>query len=305
MMEAVLKSSFKVLSYASALVPIVGGHIIIPPLSHYRGQEKNSSNIWQYDITPAKFQPKMKNFYNALTLGFRDSTPLLCYRRLTYIFVHDNNSHLKGNLVSLVYAGYPVYKHLGAVGFYMTFILGGMAASIPSPLTKKIKELQKKYNMLYLEKELVKPITSIMPGFLRRWFDAWIKNLGRNRATTYLSIDRFSVGSSGALYAIYGCNSYFFVQDSYKLYKSSRSGINIRDACKQLSFLSLLFCVSVLPVLYQLEACYRMYEKLHPEESQRHYDNIGRAAHLQGAAFGFIFAAYVKSLTRYGIIRIK
>ena len=302
-MEAVLKSSFKVLSYASTLVPVVVCHYIIPPLSHYKGREKYSSSNWQYDITPAKLQPTMKNYNDAIKLGYRDSAPMLCYQRLTHIFVHNDNNHLKSNLVGLVYASYPVYRQLGAFGFYMTFILGGISASMPSVLTSKVKEVQKEYNLLNLKKELMKrtrwPIF-IMPAFLVSRLDSWMNKFAMNLIT---SIDLFTIGSSGAVFTIFGCNAYYFVQDSYKL---SRSGINIYNTCKNFSFFSYLLCAStVQPVFLELKTYYAMHEKLPREASAPIYDNIGHAAHLQGAAFGFILAAYIKSLSRYGIIRIK
>jgi len=303
-MESVLKSSFKVLSYTSTLVPLVVCHYIIPPLSHYTGQEKYASTDWQYDMTPAKFQPTMKNYYNVCKLGYRDRTAyILCYQRLTYIFVHVNNNHLESNLIALVYASYPVYRQLGAFGFCMTFILGGISASIPSVLSNEIKEVQKEYNLLNLKKELMKrtrwPIF-IMPAFLVSRLDSWMKTYAMNLIT---SIDQFSIGSSGAVFTIFGCNAYYFVQDSYKL---SRSGINIYNTCKNFSFFSYLLCAStVQPVFLELKTYYAMHEKLPREASAPIYDNIGHADHLQGAAFGFILAAYIKSLSRYGIIRIK
>jgi len=109
----------KVFGYALALLPIIGAHICIPPVSYLKGKENppaalDALFLVVYDLVK-EVNPGLMSYNYVMQLLF-NSTVLKSdgneYRLLTYMFVHADYTHLLNNLASAINLGFPIYEEV-------------------------------------------------------------------------------------------------------------------------------------------------------------------------------------------------
>lgn len=116
------------------------------------------------------------------------------------MFVHGSYNHLFMNLVAAVQFGYPVYMEYGPIGLYTVFLCGGVFAALPSVLyLGQQKQVTKGYENVY---------SSICKRYLPSFFDSTVDGLSGwlGKTTNWLLTPSVSCGSSGAVFAMMGCN---------------------------------------------------------------------------------------------------
>ena len=121
------------IDYAFAALPLVIGHIIIPPLSWFGGERvylDGHTDIFTefYDKAVPPILLSAKYVHSLVA----DSKEPFNYRNITSIFVHSTYSHMFNNLSACIQFGLPVYLEFGSNGLYFVFLVGGVVASFPS-----------------------------------------------------------------------------------------------------------------------------------------------------------------------------
>lgn len=120
----------KVLGYALALLPIIGAHVCIPPISYLRGKEPPPISLQElfyfiYEnvkvVNPGlmSYNYVVKLLFNNTLIGIEGNE----YKCLTYMFVHSDYSHLLNNLFSAINLGFPIYEEVSSkfVKYFLKF----------------------------------------------------------------------------------------------------------------------------------------------------------------------------------------
>ena len=121
------------IDYVFAVVPLVMGHVMIPPLSWFSGERvyfDGNMDVFSelfYTVVP----PILLNgkYIHSLVA---DAKEPFNYRNITSIFVHSTYSHMFNNVSACIQFGLPVYLEFGSYGLYFVFLAGGAFASFPS-----------------------------------------------------------------------------------------------------------------------------------------------------------------------------
>jgi membrane associated rhomboid family serine protease len=288
------------IEYFVAIAPILIGHLIIPPISHYIGTEKYPPALeFLYNLRPSA----IRSIQDLESLMYKTSLPLDSIQIITHMFVHSDTKHLLNNIDAILYSGYPVFREFGIRGLYTTFLLGGISAIIPSPLY----DIQKDGNVSKLEKLVSlqdSPISSVVPKSILSWFDKPLKEVAKGVGNAYYKITSFYMcGSSGGSCALIGCDLIFVIRDSFKLvtkaYKSYQISNNNNGNINRLNnrdenrlsnrekFLLLQYGLCTIKTLsYFTKELNMVYGN---GTSGVFFDTINHAAHLQGSLFGMAF----------------
>lgn len=154
--------------YLCGLAPVVLCHICIPPQSYIVGIEQAPELLELfYHFLPHQFF--QKRFYDSLVLDYKDPSP---HTWLTHIFLHSDYSHMLHNLEAAVLYGYPVYCEYGAGGLLVSFLCGGVIASIPSYIHGvKPETLGKALASIFPTLESDTSIGTYVPDRIRRAFN--------------------------------------------------------------------------------------------------------------------------------------
>lgn len=301
------------IEYIVAIAPIIIGHVIIPPISHYIGTEKYPPALdFLYNFKPLA----IRSLKDLESLMYKSSLPLDSIQIITHMFVHSDTSHLLNNLDAILYSAYPVYREFGMRGLYTTFLLGGISAVIPSPLY----DIQKDGNVSKLEKLVSlqhSPISTIVPKSVLSWFDKPLKEVAKGVGNAYYKITTFYMcGSSGGACALIGCDLILVIRDSFKLitkaYKSyqinnNNNRNNNRDEHRlsnREKYLLLQYGLCTIKTLsYFTKELNMVYGN---GTTGVLFDTINHAAHLQGSlfgmAFGLVFGVAVPYIQRNRLI---
>jgi len=105
------------------------------------------------------------------------------------------------NLITAIQLGYPVYCEFGCIGLYTVFLCGGVCAALPSSLYQgQQKQITKGYENIYssLGKRYLPSFfgTTVVDGV-----SSWLGS-----ATGWMLTPSLSCGSSGAVFAMMGCD---------------------------------------------------------------------------------------------------
>ena len=279
--------------YLAAVAPILLGNLVIPPISHYEGEERHppSWNFLLQYLTPERNKElSMKNIARIEQLLVKRSTPIYCYQHITHMFVHRDNYHLETNLIGIYLCSYPVFNAFGAFGLHLTYIVSGYVASIPSPLYEEVFNAQQEYNIESFEsysslKYALPHLAIFVPQSILSWID---RKISRSAASFILKkIDIMIYGASGSIYALIGNNFAFFLRDSYRLLDASQSLMKVPTASEKK--------VCILPYIISfLSTCYLVWYFDHVDEKffQKRkdvaiiYDRTDHACQIQGSLFG-------------------
>jgi membrane associated rhomboid family serine protease len=305
-----------IIDYIFAIAPLFIGHILIPPISHFIGNERYPRELsFLYDFKPHG----LNSIKDIERLLYNSSLPLISYQTITHMFVHADMNHLLHNLEGLLYSSYPVYKEFGIYGLYMTFLLGGVSSIIPTPLY----DIQKDTNVSKLEKYVSlkdSQLANVIPKSVLTWFDKPLKKVAKEVGNAYYNMATFYFcGSSGGTCALIGCNFIIVIRDSYKLLKKAylsslnnnndNNNNNNRNNRIQRNENKLTFNEKYQLFSYAI-CTLKTISYFSKELNMVHgngndltiFDNINHAAHLQGSlfgtAFGIIFGIAVPYLQR-------
>ena len=195
--------------YLQAISPLIVGHLIFPPLSQFNPLTRKNDNPPELfrnvfslvrDLSPRLFT----NEEFILSLLFEkknnqfidDPDHYLNHRIITHMFLHNNYSHLIGNLLTMVFAGQPVYEELGGLQYYLIFLGGGVASSLPI-----YKSIQLKWNEITTPTPSSNVALSNPLGLLNQGMKHLVK-----KVTSLVNIGVVTCGSSGGVSALLGAN---------------------------------------------------------------------------------------------------
>jgi membrane associated rhomboid family serine protease len=188
-------------SYSWAMLPIVLGHVVIPPLYYFRGQRP------PHEIFPVIYAclPRFmvsEEFVVSLALNLTKSG-YQPYQWLTHIFVHADYPHLLNNLMAACTLSGPVFKEFGAQGLYFLFLSGGLIASAQ----RLFKDTQVN-GFTSLWRGVVRDIAGASP--ITEKISTKLGNMTQKLSSRLFTK---SCGSSGAVCALLGCEFALVLRD--------------------------------------------------------------------------------------------
>ena len=282
-----------------AVMPLVVGHLIVPPLSYFElfGPEGGAPR-------------ELVRFHDSLHYEKQDVLNLLLrlpnykhpWNFVTYNFVHANYSHLLRNLASLLVTGYDAWSVLGTEGYYLLFFAGSVISVIPSPLRDRQQQT--------LDRNVGKAVSGLLPEHLQRGVVG--EKLSKVTSTvtgwTLAHLDKVThyAGSSGSVYAIVGaslCKVAYdicvdFGEEEYgDERRARRRGTQLRRAVNTASKIP-LFMHLMTDLTKQVVSIYDVAipgiksDKMDLDELKDLY-SVALAGHVQAAAFGFVSMAFV------------
>jgi membrane associated rhomboid family serine protease len=121
-----------VASVGIEILPLIAGHIALPPLSYVARSELPPVQVLKdiYEMLPNGVE-SWKWMANNMFLcnEWVQETPL-CW--ISHIFIHGDYSHMIGNVISLLFAAAGARQNASLEWVYFVFFAGGMASVIPS-----------------------------------------------------------------------------------------------------------------------------------------------------------------------------
>lgn len=296
-------------------------HLAVPPLSVFNdtvGVFSDAEEIIEpltvlYGLWPPGWLSKSN--VTALALKATDATtPNWCH--ITHMFVHSNYAHLGNNLWSFLQLGSEVYDHVGNHA-YVVFLLGGVAATLPSAL----KLEQFKHAAAYQVGRALSflpfiPSSSSFPSASSSagWLDAPLKQLNQSLSALVLpwvTNNTVFMGSSGGVCALAGCSLTIFVRDAlcaahrfWRFYNLNPSGSVVQRLERAAKACGLLpsdrhdnatASRTSLALVFRMASAASIAGMLYRNADQFHHVEISgglidKAAHIQGAAFGIAYA---------------
>jgi membrane associated rhomboid family serine protease len=208
------------LSYGKAVAPIVLSHVLVPPLSYFRGERPPFPWFYTlYTVSPDILVNERTVKSMTLHLS-KTGQGYHIYQWITHMFVHTDYQHLLSNLSAALSVAYPAYREFGLTGLYTLYLSGGLIASMQSLFQKSqingFTTLWKGVMTDRMEPSgLVDKISSKLGDFTHR-----------------LSSQLFSksCGSSGAVCSLLGCEFALTLRDvTTILYQVSQSLIADSD----------------------------------------------------------------------------
>eukprot|EP01041_Mallomonas_annulata_P009839 gene9839-20461_t len=256
--------------YILASLPIIIGHLALPPLSYYSGSE---GSLWQEfvpDLLPSEEIMKSLSFdFQSFDLSHPQWT------WITHLFVHADYGHLFNNLTAAIQFGLPVYKMFGATGMNILFIGGGVFASFPTILYK--------YERERLSKDIqaiVSADSSYIPKFISNIWNKTVSSLSNKFVN---NIPKKFIGSSGAVCACMGADLVIMCKECYDVISDEyRAENNPRTASSSSSRTSGLSTG-------RWEIFVKSFENF----------KTNHVAHIQGAIFGVLFATLFGTVIPY------
>ena len=198
------------IQYLFAVSPLVFGHIVIPPISFFYGEDVPPvfEFVYRY-ITPGEFLSL--NSVLSLTLDpSQDKSLEQWLPWFSHMFVHGTYKHLLQNIQGLLLSGYPIYSALGFDTMCLLFILGGACSELPSIIHEtQVGKL---------------PGTALLPRFVRQGLRNLLKFLRRE----------VHCGSSGGIFALIGSSTVLNVRCAYRLaMECHRAGQSMRSRSRK------------------------------------------------------------------------
>lgn len=222
---------------------------------------------------------------------------------LTHLFVHDSYSHLLGNVSAFLQQGSQLYCRIGD-HTYFVYIAGGLAAVCDSPL-----------HLQHLKQTSGSQIGKLLPK-ASTWLpflNAPLKHF--NEALTSVVMDlsqerSFMLGSSGAVMSVAGCNLVLLLNDGWgaaslfvrafalSVSRNETFWNRIRRAFRvALPGLQHDAPGTAMAVAIHVYSAFSIAKLIHTDmERFGSVDGgiiVGRAGHLQGAAFGVAYGSYL------------
>lgn len=184
---------------------------MIPPLSGL----KSVAPIELRDLLMewySKLPPRFSTQWYALSLmhdqNQKELVPVESF--LTYMFVHSDFTHLLSNLTVAFQSGIPVQQEFGTLGMYALFVLGGVAAILPSPLHNAQLAV---FNRATADSIVSSVGGEYLPVFMQRSLHSAASFVGSSISNIF---PRLACGSSGAVCAITGAQAVIYAQRCFK-----------------------------------------------------------------------------------------
>lgn len=193
------------MDYFLAFLPILGSHVVIPPISYLSGFEQPPEMIQVlfyrlYEIVP----PQFLNIRYVLSLSLVNpkiadfSSVHIPMQYVTYMFVHQSYDHMIGNLINAAFSAPDIINDIGPLGLYLAYLIGGVVSVIPSNAYQKAGEI---YSALGADVAARVQSTLFLPDFVAKPMTRFAESAGKV-VSQYVG-NRY-VGSSGAVCALMG-----------------------------------------------------------------------------------------------------
>eukprot|EP00981_Chlorochromonas_danica_P006598 scaffold1438_cov173-Ochromonas_danica.AAC.3 len=270
--------------YAFSILPLVAGHLCVPPLSCFQFvAEAPPVDLMEFfHFLYRQLPPQLLDgrFVQSLMLDKDDKS--INITLLTHLFVHSSYSHLLGNLSQLVLLGWPVFKQFGGVGVYFMVLVGGICGSANV------------YEQYFKSVATTSRALPSGPPAINQLLGSAVNVVQSVLESVQIKPKLLACGSSGGIFALYGCNMVLVVkqlgQDIWSLRKANKEKKSSNEALARIlnNSIYLLGCVSVLQAeIIGVEAQHQQQERwLYYLWSARTI--TGHSAHLQGFAFGLV-----------------
>lgn len=272
--------------YVFSILPLVAGHLCIPPLSCFQfvaeAPPVDLIEFFHFLYRQLPQQLLDGRFVQSLMLDKDDKS--INITLLTHLFVHSSYSHLLGNLSQLVLLGWPVFKHFGSVGVYFMVLVGGICGSA---------NVNEQYFKSVTASRAL-PSSQPAGAAINQLLGSAVNAVQSVLESVQIKPKLLACGSSGGIFALYGCNMVLVVkqlgQDIWSLRKANKEKKSSNEALARIlnNSIYLLGCVSVL------QAEITGAETQHQQEQRWLYylwsarTITGHSAHLQGFAFGLV-----------------
>lgn len=275
--------------------------LAVPPLSVWDGREAVSDEpgglilTLLYHMWPREWLTKE----NVRALALRrlvGNDNNASWTWLTHLFLHDSYQHLLGNVSSFFYFGSDLYSRIGNHAYFV-YIVGGLVAVCKSPLhLQQLKETSANH-----VSRLVPKASTWAPWLLDR-------PLSRINETLTLAVMDFTqehammMGSSGAVMSVAGCSLVLMLNDAFevarvfvrafffnpggdafwqRLQRAARVALpTLQQNAPRAALATALHASSALSIAKMILTDWKRFGS---------FDEgviVGRAGHLQGAAFG-------------------
>eukprot|EP01038_Epipyxis_sp_PR26KG_P004437 gene4437-6276_t len=275
--------------YLIAILPLILGHVCIPPLSYFdvfpsklskNTKKSELESLFQivYDIVPKSFTEY--SFVNSLVISRKENTPfVLDYRIFTNIFVHGDYNHLLNNLISTILIGYSVWYAEGSLALNFMYVAGGAMASLPFIIDKLNVN-----SMKVDEKKKLHPT-------IRTIFD-----LTSQAKSIILPRTLIECGSSGAVFTLVGYELVSMIQDILGMTMQSKTS----------SFNSLMVIQPMVRIVSTMHTVFSEIESFQVQNDTSvslwsSVTLINHAAHIQGFICGVSFGLiswFIKSIKK-------
>lgn len=305
----------KYFEYALSISPIILGHLIVPPLSFFTGNESPPKEVYEFYVKYIIPDFLLDfNFVYSLLID-SDINKRQIEQWLSYMFVHGNYLHMVSNLINAIHHGYLVYCEFGLLGFYVCFIFGGICAVIPSSLHNE----QEKTFVKGCEALLSSYGDPFVPNSLKNYWHTFCKNVA---PISTIALPSKTCGSSGAVCALMGCELGLLIRDVVAIVSVEVNKRSVTKVSRLLSpetiiqkesiLTSILKCIfkdeNIFNKTFQIcctmsylnSEIYQIYNFATPNKSSSGGNSwgqwlkssrIGHSAHVQGMFFGTAFAA--------------
>jgi len=285
--------------YLWGLFPLAVGHILVPPISHFRLM----GIVSKLEDVP----PLLRNIHEnsplsegqVMSMTLRDRGEVELHRYFTYNFVHVNYAHMMSNLFGLMMYSFPVYDVIGPDGLLMLFFAGGCVSALPSPL----KDAQKESAVNKMGRVVESSVEKLPDLIANQLKDSPLSETAKLATRWSIERPRVMVGSSGSVYTVAGASLCCMAVDVYDTIQEIRDPENHsvstvrrwarfhRLLCSAPAYLALVRTLSneAMMVMDWLP-------RSDPWEvfaDSMNMLDVALSAHVQGAIFGFSVMACV------------
>lgn len=318
-----------ILAYLFDISPIIFTHLVIPPLTHFRGEQPPQNLALPFDAIRLIGDNFDEAFITSLTLNpIKDKDRIFPW--ISHLVVHVDYEHLLSNLRAIVEFGYPIHQELGIFCVYCLFIGGGVISALPSRLYLiQNNSFVKSIRESFLFEGIRNPLNPDKKGFSIKLGDL------PDRVVSVVASfrpQRFC-GSSGGVCAMLGCQGILLLRDvyhniriAYCRYTSTKSSHSSSGDSNRRKIPTISFdwtSPSVASAVVGCFRCFRIFQYLGSELVSVYGLNggggnnnsltaafrvsvINHVAHVQGAlfgvAFGLVFGVVVPYAQRRRIV---
>lgn len=261
-----------------SVFPLVAAHLLYPPLSTLQGYERVPSVLaGLYSLLPREIL--RSSFISQYMLLENTWHQEKFVAWISHLFIHGSYSHLINNICGIIAAATPIRQRLGTTAIYVAFFGGGICAALPSPIHSA--------QVLRSSREIVRSIDGLAQGSLLGWIARPILSGGAKLIQKISELtDLRCCGSSGAVYSLWALSTVLLIEESIFVQKDKGGAKYEKFAVITRNSLSILSFTTY--VMAEVNDVFGTSDKGVFEAVFSQGQNIGHAAHLQGAIFGAI-----------------
>lgn len=179
--------------YLAAFAPLAAAMLAVPTLEEAR----QGFLSWP---RPVLLEPaELRRSHHHLSLTEASLREGRWWTLVSYMFLHQDEGHMAGNLLSVFASGRDVYRTAGTLGLYTVFLVSGAAAG--ANRWGRLRQLEAQ--LAGAAPRLPKSISDWVPEGVQSWVDIGIARVAKSSAPllTELSSD---LGASGGACGVMG-----------------------------------------------------------------------------------------------------